>query len=94
MKEQRWPHRTRRAVIAYRDQPEGYANDPMPIQAGSTIFAAVADDVSRTLNSKSVKVVRFTLGALPGWFWLSRSEFESSTKPQDVKTQTAKPFEQ
>jgi hypothetical protein len=93
MKEVRTSHRTTQAVTAYRDQPAGYADDPLPIQAGVTIFAAVADDDTRTLNGKSVKVVRFTLDTLPGWFWLPRSEFVASTVPHDVKTQTGKPFQ-
>lgn len=93
MKEVRTSHRTTRAVSACRDQKDGYADDSMPIHAGVTIFAAVADDETRTLTGKPVKVVRFTLDILPGWFWLLRSEFDNSTEPYDVKTQTGTPFQ-
>jgi hypothetical protein len=65
----------------------------MPIQAGVTIFAAVGDDETRMLMGKPVKVVRFTLDILPGWLWLPRSEFDNSTEPCDVKTQTGTPFQ-
>jgi hypothetical protein len=88
----RSPYKTTRAVTAYRDQEEGYADDPYPIEAGITIFAAIADDETRTLNGKPVKVVLFTLGT-GGWLWLPRSEFLRSAVPNDVTTQTGTPFE-
>jgi hypothetical protein len=54
MKEVRTTHRTTQTATAYRGQKKGYADDAIPIQAGVTVFAAVADDETRTLNGKPV----------------------------------------
>jgi len=87
----RTSYRTTRAVTAYEDQEEGCADEPQPIQAGVTIFAAVADDETRKLNGEVVKVVLFTLNT-SGWYWMPRREFLRSTEKCDVKTQTGVPF--
>ena len=88
----RTSYRTTQDVTVYREQEEGYAQIPHTVQAGKTIFLAVADHETRKVGGVLVDVVLFTIDT-EGWYWMPRVDFLGSTEKYDVKTQTGIPFQ-
>lgn len=43
----------------YKDQEDGCADEPYPVEAGTVLWAAVDDGESRILNGQSVQAVLF-----------------------------------
>lgn len=84
--------KTTREVIVYREQEEGYAEDPVRLGVGNVFHIAVETE-SMVMNGKNVEAVLFTIGGSPGWFWMPKPEFVKSTTPHDIKTQTGIPFQ-
>ena len=84
--------KTTREIIVYREQEEGYAEDPCEVRSGTTIWAAVAADEKRTLNGRPVNVVLFTIDT-SGRYWMPRDEFLRSAEECDIKQQTGIPFQ-
>ena len=84
--------KTTRETTVYREQEDGYAEDPCTVRASTTIWAAVAADKTRTLNGRPVKVILFTIDT-SGWYWMPRDEFLASAVKCDVKQQTGIPFQ-
>jgi hypothetical protein len=64
----------------YKDQADGCADDPRPVNAGDPLWAAVNDRETRTLNGKPVDVVMLMIGGSETWCWMPRSEFLRSTR--------------
>ena len=72
--------RTTSSITAYRDQEEGYAQDPYPLPEGAIIWAADKNDETRTLNGKNIRVILFTIGGSGIWYWIPREQFVRLTE--------------
>jgi hypothetical protein len=64
MKGVRSKFETTSALIVYREQADGFADDPHQVPAGAMLFAAHEDGQTRMLEGRRVPVVLFTLGEL------------------------------
>ncbi len=83
--------KTKSRVTVYREQDEDYGEDQVAISSGETLHVATEGEV-RKLKGKRVRVVLFTIGTAPGWYWMPEREFDLSTEIWDVKQQTGTPF--
>jgi hypothetical protein len=72
--------RTTSSVTTYRDQDEGYADDPYLLPEGAIIWAADQSDERRALSGKKIRVVLFTIGGSGTWYWIPREQFVRFTE--------------
>jgi hypothetical protein len=64
----------------YKDQPDGYANEPHPVRAGAP-FEVTDDNETRTLDDgRVVQAVLLMLSGSTTWCWMPKDEFLRSTK--------------
>jgi hypothetical protein len=71
-------------VTAYRDQEEGYAEDPYSMSANTPIWAAAEGHETRMLAGKEVTAVLFTIGSSGLWYWMPRSDFNATHNRPDL----------
>jgi hypothetical protein len=80
MNRDRRTFKTTSEVTVYKDQEEGYDEDPYLVPAGAIIWAADEIDETRTLNRKKASVVLLTIGGSGIWYWIPREQFVRSTE--------------
>jgi hypothetical protein len=70
-------------VIVYREQEEGYADDPRPLPAGGVVYFCEKTE-TMTLNGERVEAILFKIGTGSDWFFMPKAEFMRSMEPHRI----------
>jgi hypothetical protein len=82
-------------VIVYRESRKaGEADEEVRMSAG-IVFNVAEKTETKKLKGSGVEAVLFIIGGAqePDWFWMPKTEFEKSTEPHDINSQTSTPHQ-
>ena len=78
---------------AYRETADKDDAEPFEAEAERVAFVDPTERI-RQLKGRNVPAVVFSIGILPGFFWIPRDRFYDATAEKDKNKQTNKPFEE